>query len=672
MAITVAGKNYTQISSCDTPTSQGTWTIFTTQDTASMKEGIASICGTMKSSGTNDATFTPTTPISVTNKHLRFWLYCIQGGLVETYANGGIQIGVTDGTNTAFFYVGGRNTYPGGWHNFVVDMSKTPDSGTMPTGNITVYTLRIVLTGLAKNVINTWIDNLCVCDGLVTYGDDAGGYYDFEKIFAIVDTPSTGGLGVLTKKAGVYCLTGSMEFGGAASATKFQAKSQVVVFENRLDKAGTGSLINTNLMNFTVVDSGNVSYTTEFILGSKSGTSGVEGCTIRVQNTNQLAKFKIDGGTDTDVDNFKLYGSTILDASTLKFPANAANVEILNCNFESADEVMATTAIITNCNFVAANDEAVALVSGNTHNLTYCNFMSNSNAIRIPTAGTYTLSGCKFINNTIDIDNTSGGAVIINCTNGSDPSQSKVTGNTTINNAVTLSVTVKDEAGANIQNARVAIQRTTTNSMTGAVADDGGSQTNQTTEANNATANDMTLLPATPAVNDAYYFGAAEPFYKLRINIGQNGAGTWTIVWEYYNGASWATIPDVFDKTNGFRAGTGNKDVAFSPPSDWATTTIQSITAFWVRARVSAYTSVTTQPFGTQSWVFLQIMNELTNASGIAEESYNYSGSEEVSVIIRKSTSGTTRYFPVNTTQIIGASGLGLTWTLIEDTIAEP
>ena len=140
--------------------------------------------------------------------------------------------------------------------------------------------------------------------------------------------------------------------------------------------------------------------------------------------------------------------------------------------------------------------------------------------------------------------------------------------------------------------------------MGGAVADDGGTQTDETTAANNATENDMTLLPAAPAVNDAYYFGyATKVFNKLKVNIGTQGAGVWTITWEYYNGSSWSALSNVTDGCDHFRAAAGNHEVTFDVPSDWAKTTIQTIEAYWIRARVSAYTSITTQPKGTQSWI---------------------------------------------------------------------
>ena len=129
-----------------------------------------------------------------------------------------------------------------------------------------------------------------------------------------------------------------------------------------------------------------------------------------------------------------------------------------------------------------------------------------------------------------------------------------------------------------------------------------GSYTDETTAAQNATTNDMTLLPAVPAQNDAYYFGFDKLFDVMTLNIGTPGAGVWTITWEYWNGA-WTALSGVTDGTTGFTAASGSHDVSFTRPGDWATTVVNAITKYWIRARVSAYTSITTQPKGTQSWI---------------------------------------------------------------------
>lgn len=136
-----------------------------------------------------------------------------------------------------------------------------------------------------------------------------------------------------------------------------------------------------------------------------------------------------------------------------------------------------------------------------------------------------------------------------------------------------------------------------------AVADDGGVQTDETAAAQNPTTNDMHLLPAVPAVDDAYYFGHARQFDVMWLNIGTQGDGVWTIAWEYWNGAAWSALSDVIDNTNGLTAIAGLHDVSFTRPGDWAQTTIEGHNLYWVRARVSSYTSIITRPLGNQSWV---------------------------------------------------------------------
>jgi hypothetical protein len=144
-----------------------------------------------------------------------------------------------------------------------------------------------------------------------------------------------------------------------------------------------------------------------------------------------------------------------------------------------------------------------------------------------------------------------------------------------------------------------------TTALTKAWAADGAALTDETTEANDAAANDMTLLPAVPAGNDAYYFGYLGcPFTRMTLNIGTAGVGVWTITWEYWNGSAWTALSGVTDDTTGFTAAAGSHAVTWTMPADWARTTVSDATArYYVRARVSAYTSIVTQPLGTQAWL---------------------------------------------------------------------
>lgn len=140
--------------------------------------------------------------------------------------------------------------------------------------------------------------------------------------------------------------------------------------------------------------------------------------------------------------------------------------------------------------------------------------------------------------------------------------------------------------------------------VTGAVAYDGGSPTTETTAAQNNTIDDMILLPVTPAVNDAYYLGHDNIFNGLQLQISQNGDGVWDFAYEYsQGGASWGNLTNVIDRTNEF-SNSGN--ILFKVPDDWATDTVNGITnKYWIRIRVSAYTSVTTQPLGQRADVYI-------------------------------------------------------------------
>lgn len=126
--------------------------------------------------------------------------------------------------------------------------------------------------------------------------------------------------------------------------------------------------------------------------------------------------------------------------------------------------------------------------------------------------------------------------------------------------------------------------------------------TDETAQANSAAVNDMHLLPSPGAVGDGYYFGLNNPFDRVAINLGTAGAGTWTITWKYYNGITWMAITIKTDETAHFRT-TGIKGCHWVRPGDWVATTIAGMNLYWVKAEITAYTSMSTQPLGTQAWL---------------------------------------------------------------------
>jgi hypothetical protein len=107
------------------------------------------------------------------------------------------------------------------------------------------------------------------------------------------------------------------------------------------------------------------------------------------------------------------------------------------------------------------------VMSSATDDVKYCSFINNARATDLLTTGTYSYSNHNFSGNLVDIRNDSSGAATIDVvgTGGSPAIKEEVDdAATTINNAVTITVTVLNTAGVAIQNARVAIYRASDNS----------------------------------------------------------------------------------------------------------------------------------------------------------------------------------------------------------------
>jgi len=125
-----------------------------------------------------------------------------------------------------------------------------------------------------------------------------------------------------------------------------------------------------------------------------------------------------------------------------------------------------------------------------------------------------------------------------------------------------------------------------------AIAADGGAYTVETTGANEATTNDVTLVPATGAENDAYYIGhATERFASTQITITTAGNFVGKVAWEYWDGDEWTALDDIADGTTAFSAQAGTVTVAWTLPTDWAKCTVHSVNGYWVRGRITTATS---------------------------------------------------------------------------------
>jgi hypothetical protein len=138
---------------------------------------------------------------------------------------------------------------------------------------------------------------------------------------------------------------------------------------------------------------------------------------------------------------------------------------------------------------------------------------------------------------------------------------------------------------------------TTRIAIEGLVLKSGEAFTDYTAEAQSDTLDDVPLLPGSPVVDDAVFWGCDNPCRIVTFDIDTAGVNDLTLVWEYWDGDSYEALTGVTDDTNDF-TGLGRATTSWDMPSDWASTTVTgtAVDSFWGRARVSAVVSETTQP----------------------------------------------------------------------------
>jgi hypothetical protein len=86
----------------------------------------------------------------------------------------------------------------------------------------------------------------------------------------------------------------------------------------------------------------------------------------------------------------------------------------------------------------------------------------------------------------------------------------------------------------------------------------------------------MNLLVDTSPVagQDWFYFGHAEQFFQIKLDIGIAMAGGAALDFEYWNGA-WTNLGSVVDGTSAY-TNTGANVISWADPGDWDTTSVDS------------------------------------------------------------------------------------------------
>jgi hypothetical protein len=177
----------------------------------------------------------------LSDTHIRLWLFFTPLGVLDTYGNGGIQIGVGDGSNTGWWNVSGSGMYTGGWKLLQIDTRLAVDAGTKPTDmtQITDVRLKVVLTSSPKNAQNLWTDFWHETDaGFEVYGGTSSDPVTWADVAA---ADRAAGYGIVQEIDGVYFVTGPVQIGSGTQNTYFSWTTETVIFvDNEVDSGFYG------------------------------------------------------------------------------------------------------------------------------------------------------------------------------------------------------------------------------------------------------------------------------------------------------------------------------------------------------------------------------------------------------------------------------------------------
>jgi len=621
------------------------------------------------------AMYVQVTSFSGANRHLGIWLRALYP--VHNKADGGVSLYLGDNTNRGLWYATGADeSYSGGWYYYVLNIDSTGPASDLNYGTEPGHT-GFTRVGSAYNVTaskgeaflqNQYFDAVRRSDANNDFGlRYTGGTSGDRLTLANLASADTSAYGTFIDLGGgtAFSVAGAMQFGNAASTIYLQDNTKTVIFRD-LPVASTFYKVigNDGTTGVSNIDLENVVW---------------QGASTALPFDFDMSALAT-GDTGRFVANTFIFGSLVKfgaqsTVSTCKFVQCADiqpnGITVTDCVFENSTAValsVASDKILGGSTNLHATAVSVAFIT--TNDLTkvedhvFDNTGGTGHAIEITAIGTYTFTGNTFTGYGITgstsaaIYNNSGGLVTINIAGGgtSPTYRNGTSSSTVVNVSVSLEINNLTEGsyGVMIGNGGaengvelLAGYADSTGKITGSFGgttpqnvdvksrnagivnaaiqhDEGGVDTDYTNAARNfttgtgtGTANDVNLLPAVPALNDAFYIGGLAAFSEVLLDITTVGT-TYVLAWEYWIGAAWSALT-VVDNTNSFQT-SGWNTVSFTAPSDWATTSFNTQGPFYyIRARVTTGGGV--QPKGetitlNNTVKYLPFNNQGTIATG--------------------------------------------------------
>jgi hypothetical protein len=385
--------------------------------------------------------------------------FLVNGGLGATLAGGGASIRMEDTSgNISDWYIAGSDTYNGGWFEAVIDTANAESANNGTAATLTA----IQYVGLLCNAAassggdpNVYVDEILSCanTGLTLAGNTTNVFDE------AADWDETSLYGIITRRAGV--VFSKVPLNLAPDASDHASTDEQLVFEEPIYEDGTN------------VDS---ALTLQGLSSSDADNNNLVrlACSVEdnadINGTHASKTLDFSSATDTDLTDCTFRGfNATSNAVQLGTSTNAIN----GTTFNLCGQVSAGTAIIRDCIFRNTTDSAGAFFYDENSDIADSDFFSDGTGYGIqyrPTgAGPFTETFDNINFTGYGLDDTADSAIhvnpvtnsvtiTINVQNANTPTaddRSPYTGTFTIQQTVTVKVTVQDIDGNAIQSARV-------------------------------------------------------------------------------------------------------------------------------------------------------------------------------------------------------------------------
>jgi len=633
--------------------------------------------------------------------------------------------------NYRSFYIGGSNTVRAGWQMYVIDPTKTgsiSDTGTPNMAAVTYIGVELTISGTVGGTSdNILMDVIRYTTGPYITGGTSGDRLLWSNI-ATADAASA--FGLIQQRSGVYFIAGKLALGapsGSSGDCYLDDGGQIIVWEPKEYHNGTSvvTALATNYNGFVIQEgTGTTDVEDGTLVGSGDDRTGTGGSVFKrsptgisgAANTNDCTlRTDAVAGSATAID---FHGSTFdgfTGACTLSDDAtDGPNHVYAGVTFVGCSTISGGRVVLRNCTF-AGSIQAVGLSWLSSTNVRNSQFLNNTGgsttaAIQHKVDGDYSYVGLIFTGNDFDVSSNRNATNIQSYPNTNQDSEVNI-GNGTLDG---VAQSFQNGTAGQLTKCTFYLRKvgSPTGNLTAKLYAHSGTfgtssvPTGATLVA--ATAFDVSTLTGSLADVDIY-FEAAE-FYDLTggptnycIAIEYTGGDVSNYVAVGYDGSapssagnaatlasgggwtaqSYDLIHDVFrDGEVQVNASSGSNPTTKQRAGGTEPSAIAIINTVSLKVTVldeagSAVQNAQTGIFALETAGGVTKGDELisgaggadTNASGIVENAnYNYAGAVNVEVRSRKSsTADSPRYKHLKSPQVIGASGLNVTVTLIAD-----